>query len=421
MRLWKYLKEKMLPYVNRLAFADGNVTYKDLLAYGEEEIEKKKLKVLKVCEGESRNVLATEILRCIAEGNIAVPVTKEYGKKQYEFVREQVKRGGQGLDEVAMILFTSGTTGSPKGVMLSDENIIANLEYISTYFDLSGMKSICISRSPVHISALTGELFYGLCNGLTVYFYEEPFMPRRLAGFLRDKAIDVFCATPTLYLALAKYGHAENLRIRVGALSGERLTESTAKEIAEAFPDTAFYNVYGLTEHSPRVSALLPRDFVRKAGSVGKPIGQVSVEIRDGELVVKSPCVMKGYLNLEKETEEKIKGGLLYTGDMAHTDGEGYYYIDGRKDDMIIRAGVNLYPQEIEEEAKKCEGVEDCVAFGEADSRYGQSICLKYTGTAEPSRVRQYLSRKLPVHLQPNRILKAEALEKTASGKKIRR
>lgn len=418
MRLWEYLKEKMTPYADRLAFAKSGLTYRDLLDF---EKSGRRERTLRVCEGETREEQATEIIRRIAEGNIVVPVSKEYGEKQYESILKEIERTGQVRGDVAFVMYTSGTTGSPKGVMLSDENIITNLKYISEYFDLSGTKSICIGRPLVHIAVLTGELLYALCNGLTVYFYEEPFMPRRLAGYLRDKAIDVFCATPTLYLALAKYGHAEDTRIKVGALSGERLTERTAKEIAEAFPDMAFYNVYGLTEHSPRVSALLPEDFIRKAGSVGKPIGQVSVEIKDGELVVKSPCVMKGYLNRGKETGEKIKDGWLYTGDMAHTDGEGYYYIDGRKDDMIIRAGLNIYPQEIEEETKKCEGVEDCAAFGEADSRYGQSICLKYTGSAEPSKVRQYLSRKLPVHLQPNKILKAEALERTASGKKIRR
>lgn len=411
MRLWGYLKERMLPYVNRIAFADGSVTYKDLLAYGEERVGKRELEV---CEGESREALAEEILRCIAEGNIAIPASKEYGEKQYEYVRKSAKSRRQGLDDVAMILFTSGTTGTPKGVMLTDENIIANLEYISGYFDLTGMKSICISRPLVHISALTGELLYGLCNGLTIHFYEEPFMPARLARFLTERRIDVFCATPTVFLQLARYGG----RIRVGAISGERLTADAAKKIAAAFPDTAFYNVYGLTEHSPRVTALCPEDFLRKAGSVGKPIGQVCVEIRNGELLVKSPCVMKGYLKGEKS---KVRYGWLHTGDMARTDREGYYYIDGRVDDMIIRAGVNIFPEEIEKPLKGCKGVQDCVAYGKDSDLFGQMIYLKYTGSATEREVREYLFGHLPPHLMPNKIERAEAIDMTASGKKIRR
>ena len=106
---------------------------------------------------------------------------------------------------------------------------------------------------------------------------------------------------------------------------------------------------------------------------------------------------------------------------MAHTDEEGYYYIDGRKDDMIIRAGVNIFPQEIEIEAKKCAGVHDCVVYGEREEHIGEMICLKYEGSIPPEWLWTYLVRNLPPYLVPNRIKKVEKLETTASGKKIRR
>ncbi len=418
MKLWEYLREKIKPYSERVAFADSGITYGELLSWGNNAAGEKRLQV---CKGGTREEQALAILKCLAEGAAAVPVSLDYGLKQYNYICETVKDAGQVSDDTAFVMFTSGTTGTPKGVVLTDKNIVANLEYIASYFRLEGMKSICIARPLVHIAVLTGELLYGLVRGLTIYFYEESFMPARLAKFLSEKEIDVFCATPTLYAALVRSAKGKPLPVKAAAVSGERLTEAAARQLSEALPQTAFYNVYGLTEHSPRASALLPEEFVKKAGSVGKPIGAVKMKIEKGELLVKSPCVMKGYYLDEARTKEKIRRGWLYTGDMAHTDEEGYYYIDGRKDDMIIRAGVNIFPQEIEIEAKKCAGVHDCVVYGEREEHMGEMICLKYEGSIPSEWLWTYLVRNLPPYLVPNRIKKVEKLETTASGKKIRR
>lgn len=260
MRLWEYLKEKMLRYADRTAFAGTGLTYAELLRFDEIGGGRG---ALTVCGENTREATAREILKSIAKGDTVVPVAKEYGEKWCANVREAVRANGQVCGETAFVMFTSGTTGVPKGVMLTDENIIFNLKYISSYFDLSGLSRICVARPLAHISALTGELLYALCCGMTIYFYEETFMPQRFLRFLREKRIEVFCATPTLYLSLVKYS-AKDFPVKVSALSGERLTETTAKKISESFPKTKFYNVYGLTEHSPRVSALLPDEFVKK-------------------------------------------------------------------------------------------------------------------------------------------------------------
>ncbi len=419
MRLWEYLKEKMRPYAERVAFAGTGTTYRELLNM---EYEAGDRGGLKLCTGNTREEQALNIIRCIAEGNAAVPVSREYGDKRYEEIRKAVGEGeGEKWGDLAFMLFTSGTTGTPKGVMLTHENVVANLEYISGYFRLEGRKRLGIMRPLVHVSALVGELLYGLICGMEIYFYEEAFLPQRLTKFLREGEIEVFCTTPTVYLTLSKYGRTAGFPVKVSAISGERLTESAARKISETFPQTEFYNVYGLTEHSPRVCALTPNDFLRKAGSVGKTIGQVCAEIRDGELLIKSPCVMKGYFKDAARTEEKLERGWLHTGDMARRDEEGYYYIDGRKDDMIIRAGMNIFPEEIEEEAKKCPGVEDCAAYGRTGEDGITELCLKYTGECAPSALRTRLAESLDAHFMPNRIERAERLERTASGKKVRR
>lgn len=411
MRLWDYVKEKMSAYKGRVAFADTGITYGDLLCLEE---RRGKTGRLKICAGRTREEQALEILRCMAKGNVAVPVSLDYGIRQYNYICKAVKEDRQGYDDLAFLMFTSGTTGTPKGVMLTHENIIANLEYISAYFDMTGVKNICIARPLVHIAVLTGELLYALCKGLCIHFYEEPFLPNRLMAFLAERKIDVFCATPTLYASLARCRGRAMPEIKVSAISGERLTEAVARLLAQKFPDTKFYNVYGLTEHSPRVSALLPQDFIRKAGSVGKPIGNVKMRIRDGELLVKSPCVMKGYY---RGVKARIHYGWLYTGDAAHTDEEGYYYVDGRKDDMIIRAGVNIFPQEIECVLKEFPGVEECLVYGREDERYGQKLCAKIKGSVTLSELRKFAAKNLPPHLIPNEYQLNAQLEYTPSGK----
>ena len=374
MKLWDYLKVRMRKYMDTVAFFNSKLTYADLLAFEEGNSAEN---TLVLCEGETREDLALSILKCIATGKVAVPVTREYGKKNCGNIRSLVAdSNNEDLEDLAFIMFTSGTTGIPKGIMLTHENIITNLEYIRSYFRIEKMKNICIGRPLVHIAVLTGELLYALCNGLTIYFYEETFMPHRLLSYFVCNKIDIFCATPTLYQLLATVDKNKKCPLKIGVISGEVLTDKVGKQIALAFPQTEFYNVYGLTEHSPRVSALLPSEFKEKPNSVGKAIGEVCVKIVDSELLVKSRCVMKGYYKDEMKTKEKIKDGWLYTGDKAHMDPDGYLYIDGRKDTMLIVSGINIYPEEIENVIKNFEGIDDCLVYGE-DTEKGVKLCIK--------------------------------------------
>ena len=416
MNLWEYLKKHIVKYKNRIAFANSELTYADILTFEKNSNERK----LTLCVGDNKEKQAIEILKCIASKNVAVPAVKEYGRNLLEYIEDVVQTSSQqNIVDLAFLMFTSGTTGIPKGVMLTDENIISNIEYIKTYFNLKGMKKICIARPLMHIAVLTGELLYALCNGLTIYFYEEAFMPQRLISYLCKNEIDVFCATPTLYQILALASKNNTIPIKIGVLSGEVLTSENGKNIANTFSNTQFYNVYGLTEHSPRVSALCPEDFLKKPGSVGKAIGDVQVKIVDGELLVKSPSVMKGYYLDELRTKEKLHDGWLQTGDCAHFDFENYLYIDGRKDEMLIKSGLNFYPEEIENAVKKLSNIIDCVVFGERTDS-GMTICMKYIGSIEVKDLRKQLIGRLNPNIIPSRIEKVEEIACTASGKKIR-
>ncbi len=418
MKLWSYLKERMKKYGPRVAFASAGLTYTDLISLAENAPIQNKLVL---CEGDTREMQALEVLKAIAGGSIVVPVTKEYGAYNYEHIKATVEKANiEELKDVAFLMFTSGTTGSPKGVMLTHENIISNLDAITSYFALNGMKSICIGRPLVHIAVLTGELLYALCSGLTIYFFEEAFVAQRLLSYLVRHQIDIFCATPTLYHALSMVDRTKIFPIKIGVLSGEVLSEKLALKISETFPNTAFYNVYGLTEHSPRVSALLPSEFRLKPGSVGRAIKDVSIKIIDGELVVKSDSVMKGYYADKEQTQKKKKRGWLYTGDRAHCDEEGYLYIDGRKDGMLIRAGINIYPEEIEALVQNIPGVVDCLVYGEIFDM-GTRICMEYTGQVDAKEIRKHISAVLNPSVIPSKIKKVDMITRTASGKKVRK
>lgn len=416
MKLWKYLKEKMQLYADRVAFANSNITYAQLLAL---EKEKSSFSKLRLCDGKAREEQALHIITCIAEGDVVVPISWEYGEWYCNQIKKLIEGSDEDVSDLAFLMFTSGTTGKPKGVMLTDENIITNLNYIQTYFDVKRFNRICIARPLVHISVVINDLLYALCNGLTIYFYEESFMPRRVISYFLKEQIDIFCATPTLYLALAKEDKERRLPIKVGVISGEVLTEEAGRLIADRFPNTLFYHVYGLTEHSPRVCALSPQDFKRKPNSVGKPIGDVKVKIRNGELLVNSPSVMKGYYKDKNKTKEKIGDGWLHTGDIVHIDEQGDYYIDGRKDGMLIRAGINIYPEEIERSVRKIQGIEDCLAYP-IDTENGILIGLKYVGNIEVMALRKMLVKFLNPNTLPNKIENVEELPHTASGKRKR-
>jgi acyl-CoA synthetase (AMP-forming)/AMP-acid ligase II len=418
MKLWEFLKESMEKYGDKTAFLKNNISYNNLIINIESNKKRYKNR-LKTAFSLSKQNQAIKILNILASENVAVPVSDCYGLDLMREIENEIKCDKNTYPQLAFIMFTSGTTGKPKGVMLSDNNIIENIKAIDKYFKVDSTDKILIARPLVHIAVLTGELLYGLYKGLTIDFYEEEFNAKRLAKYIDENGITVFCTTPTMIYHLSKYLSGTSLKTVV--LSGERLTENIANILREKFPAINFYNVYGLTENSPRVSALTPDNFFEKIGSIGKPLFNTYLEIKNGELLVNSRSVMQGYYRNYDLTVNKIKNGWLHTGDMARCDDEGFYYILGRKDEMIIRSGLNIYPQEVENIIRKYEGVENCVAYGEEEINYGQKICLKVKGNIDVKKLREFLINNLPPHLVPSKIEKVDYIEMTPSGKVKRR
>lgn len=403
MNIWQFIRPYLERYGGRTAFFDTAMTYSRLI----EEVEaraaeyKHKNRMITVCGNKTEQ--AVDILAVLCSGNTAVPVSTEYGA-DYAARVQRLMRNAQAAPDTAICAFSSGTTGTPKGILLSHDAIIADMLAVSRCFKLVQGDRMLIVRPLCHMSAITAELLCALYAGIEIAFYDSGFNPTKLIQTLREKNITVLCTTPTVMYHCARR-HPDGLRLRAVCLSGEILSPGRAEFLAAGFPQTDFYNAYGLSEHSPRVSMLGPEDFIRKAGSVGKPIPGVRVRI-DGtnELVVSSPCIMQGYYNMPEATDKALRGGELYTGDIAHTDSEGYLYIDGRKDGMIIRGGVNIMPQELREVLLNMPGVEDCTVWGKEDENFGQRIAANVYGTVTPSEVRAYAAACLPAYMVPSDI-----------------
>lgn len=414
MNVWGFLKRRMLRYGERIAFTEGKITYATLIALAESGKAGRR-NVPSIAKGRTRQEQAIKILKAMAGGNIPVPIEVSYGADREEKIGKVLAESRDNLHKTAAILFTSGTTGEPKGVKLSHRGIIENLKGIDGYFQVREGQKILIARPLVHVAVFTGELLFALYKGLEIDFYEEAFQPARLAKYIDENDVQVFGCTPTLLYHLSRYLQGESLDSIV--ISGERLTEGVANIVKEKFPDKKFYNVYGLTENSPRVSALCPEEFFDKVGSVGKPIAHTKAKLKEGELLIKSRSLMQGYIGDKEKTKEKLKNGWLHTGDMARIDKQGYLYTLGRKDDMLIRSGMNIYPAEIESAALQIDGVKNCMVYGEEDIHYGQKICMKVVTDLEVAVLRKELVSRLPTYLIPDKILIVESLELTPSGK----
>jgi len=346
-------------------------------------------------------------------------------------------------DETASILYTSGTTGNPKGAMLTHRNFISNIKSCISSIDVSEKDNFICVLPMFHSFAFTVCILLPFSTGasITVVEHLRPF--RRVVRNVIKKKITVFVGIPSIFNVLA---HMEIPRVftsRVLKLIDPlRLCISGAAalpaEVLKAFEDkfrVPLLEGYGLTEASPVVS-FNPVHGVRKPGSVGLPVEGVKVKVVDdrsndlgcekiGELLVKGDNIMKGYFNRETETLEVIKDRWLYTGDIAKIDKAGYIYILDRKKDMINVRGLNVYPAEIENVLMKHPKIKEAAVVGIPDKFKGEVpkafIVLKEDEVLAGSEVIGYLRKNLALFKIPKFVEFTKALPRTATGKVLKR
>ena len=281
---------------------------------------------------------------------------------------------------------------------------------------------------------LTGEWLTALVQGAGIRFYSGEYHPAFVLKLLKEHGITAFGGTPTWLSAMARFrrnGEGDSLRYIV--VSGECLSAKTGLRIADAFKNAAIFHVYGLTEAGPRVAYLPPALFSGNADCVGVPLRSVSLRIladdgspvktgETGTLWVKGGNVMAGYYNDPDKTAEVIRDGWLCTGDLARFTEKGLLKILGRRDGLIIRAGMNIYPQEIEAALKADARVRELYVCGKKDAHDRTQIVLHIAGAfADTAEVRAMCRARLSAFQVPNEICLTDELPKNGSGKIIRR
>jgi long-chain acyl-CoA synthetase len=339
--------------------------------------------------------------------------------------------------EPALILLSSGTSGESKGVLLTHEAIIHNINAIMDYMKPTHKDIFYIAKTVVHCSTLIGELFVALRAGARIIMQNPVVPPSVILKRIESLKPTIICVNPTLLrlLVMTKGSKYDVSSIRLLYTSGAVAGEELLKRAEEYFSGAKVLNVYGLTEAGPRVTAQRADEKI-KYGSVGKPIRGVQVAVRDnnnnlcvpgskGVVYVKSPSIMLGYIKDHMTIKDKICDGWLNTGDIGYLDEDGDLFITGRADEMINRGSHNVDPNRIEREICKMDGIAGCIVFGVPDKINGQNIVCAYvkeTGSCvKPEDIIEHLKNGLSSYEYPQSIVEWSELPRTTGGKLSRR
>lgn len=338
-------------------------------------------------------------------------------------------------DDTAIILYTSGTTGQPKGAMLTHNNLYSNARDVGEYLKMSSDDRVIATLPVFHVFALTVVVNAPLTQGATLLLAPR-FSPGEIFELAAAYKATVFAGVPTMFNFLYQYepGNVEafsNLRLAISG--GASLPVSLLHNFEQKF-NVRISEGFGLSEASP-VTCFNPIDRERKAGSIGQSIINVENKIVDengeevpvgevGELIVRGPNVMKGYYKMPEETAVAIRNGWLYTGDLARKDEEDYFYIVDRKKDLIIVGGYNVYPREVEEVLFSHNGIVEAAVVGFPDPNFGEAVHA-YVVLKDPAvsieEIKEYCAKHIAKYKVPTVIEILDELPKNTTGKILRR
>ena len=337
------------------------------------------------------------------------------------------------------LMYTSGTTGRPKGAIISHGNVLWNL-----------MNTILGREDrPGQVSAIVGPLYHtaALHNHFTIQValagksvLVSRFEPEMLLRTIEKERVNVISGAPAFYHLLMQHTRAwdfDRSSITKCTAGADKLSQETKRQLLEFFPNIqGVYDVYGCTEASPSVTILTAEQSRDKHFSVGRALPFLQAMVVDesdrplgpgqvGELVCKGPNVMQGYHNQPEASAQAVRDGWLHTGDLANTDEEGFFYIVDRKKDMIVSGGENIYPREIEEVLLGHPSVADVAVVGEPDKLWGESVkavvVLKKGASLTSQEVIEYCKAHLASYKKPRKVVYVDALPRNASGKVLKR
>ncbi len=338
--------------------------------------------------------------------------------------------------DTAVILYTSGTTGQPKGAELSHANLRTNVATTVETLMPSGPGDMLFGGLPLFHSfgqtcGLNAAMAAGACLALLPKFDGEEAL-----RIVEQDRVTIFLGVPTMYMGLLAVKDPQRFdtsSVKVGASGGASLPVEVLRGVEGTF-GFGLLEGYGLSETSPVASFNHP-DRPTKPGSVGTPIRGVELALHDengvevadgeiGEIVIRGENVMKGYWNRPEETAEVMRGGWFHSGDLATRDADGFYFIVDRKKDMIIRNGFNVYPREVEEVLYTHPAVAEAAVFGIPDPVHGEEVAalvtLKDGVSATPEELRDFVAGQIAVYKYP-RVVRLGTLPKGPTGKILKR
>lgn len=337
-------------------------------------------------------------------------------------------------DEMAAIFYTSGSTGEPKGVMLSHRNLISNTLATVAYLKLTETDSMLVILPFYYIYGNSLLLTHVACGGHLVI--DNRFMyPEVVMDSLEESRVTGFAGVPsTFMIALSKstLSRRKLKHLKYITQAGGAMAPEVTRRLMAACPKQDLWIMYGQTEASPRVTYLPPDKLREKPGSIGIPVPGVEVKIVDeageevaagetGEIVVGGPNVMLGYWKQPEETAQVIRDGWLVTGDLARQDDDGYIYVVGRKREIIKSAGHRVSAKEIEERLLENDKVEEVAVFGTPDDILGEAIravvVLKAGCETSEKEIQAWCQKALAVFKVPKAVTFVGALPKLQTGK----
>ena len=345
------------------------------------------------------------------------------------------------LDTTALLQYTGGTTGTSKGAMLTHGNLSWNVQQVRAWFpEITPGKEVILGCLPFfHVFGMTVAMNLAVSVGAAIVVTANPRdIPKMLKDISRHK-VTLLPAVPAMFNAINKFPGIKTVDLKSvsSCFSGSAPLPLDVLETFEGLTGSKIIEGFGLTETSP-VTHVNPLNGRRKLGSVGIPVSNTDSRIVsltdsatnvspnvEGELLIKGPQIMKGYWNQPDATNQMIRNGWLFTGDIAKSDADGYVFIVGRKKDMVTASGYNIYPDEIDRILMGHPEVLEAATIGLPDERRGETIksfvVPKDNSTVTAEELLNYCKRELAVYKVPREIEFRKELPKSTLLKVLRR
>nr|WP_099025327.1 fatty-acid--CoA ligase FadD5 [Mycolicibacterium palauense] len=340
-------------------------------------------------------------------------------------------------DSPALIMYTSGTTGRPKGAVLTHTNLTGQTMTMLYTGGADINNDVGFIGVPLFHIAGIGNLLVGLTLGVpTVIHPLGAFDPDQLLDVLEAEKVTGVFLVPAQWQAVcaAQQAKPRSLRLRTLSWGAAPASDTLLRQMSEIFPDSKILAAFGQTEMSPVTCMLLGEDAIRKLGSVGKVIPTVSARIVDenmndvpvgevGEIVYRAPTLMAGYWNNPLATAEAFDGGWFHSGDLVRADSEGYVWVVDRKKDMIISGGENIYCAEVENVLAAHPAIVEAAVIGRPDPRWGEvpvAVVAVSASSLSLEDLEEFLDDRLARYKRPKALEIVEALPRNPSGKVLK-